>query len=65
MRTENNKKGVFVNINGIAKFKETQVLCEENGNAIIKEDNTSDNNLLLYDEVITKGKDLYDGKLLD
>lgn len=61
----NNKKGVYVKIEGLAQFKEIDILYEKDGISIIKENNQDGKSLLLYDEVITKARDLYDGKLIN
>ena len=61
----NGKQGVFVKSESFLKFKEVEVLTEQDGFAIIKEDNMNNDNLLLYDEVATNSKNLYDGKVVN
>ena len=56
LRVIDNKTGVYVVIDGIVHFKEVEVLYKDSGYAIVKEDNSSQGGLLLYDEVVVSGK---------
>ena len=61
---DDGKTGVFIDSGGIAKFKEANILINEQDVAIIKQDSTNKDALTLYDSVIVEGKNMYDGKLL-
>ena len=63
-RVVNSKLGVYVLTGMQVKFVEVKVLFTD-GDYMICEKQTSDGNVLrLYDEVIVKGKNLYDGKII-
>lgn len=66
VRVVDGKTGVFVVKDNVLNFKETVVLCNDNEWAVIKQSdiNAGSNNLLLYDEIVIGGKDLYDKKVL-
>lgn len=56
--------GVYV-VSGItAAFKPVDILYSDAGFAICAYDAANNNGLKLYDEVITEGSDLYDGKII-
>lgn len=57
------KRGVYVYTGGEAKFVPVQILYATEGYSICEMSGDSDG-LQLYDEIIVKGKDLYDGKPL-
>lgn len=59
---ENGEKGVYVLVDTIVRFKKVKVLYSDATHSIVSENNGGDNPLLLYDEVILSGKNLYDGK---
>ena len=64
LRFENSTPGVYVKGQRTMKFKKTEILYE-NDSFMICAMNTDDPSFLrLYDEVIVKGADLYDGKAL-
>lgn len=46
---------VFINREGVARKRDVDILYSDDSYAIIKEDNTAHNNLLLYDEVVVSG----------
>lgn len=58
------KQGVFILKESVAKFREVDVIDYNNDYMIVKEDNTNQKSLLLYDQVIVKGKDIYEDKLI-
>jgi putative membrane fusion protein len=65
IRMINNKIGIFVTRDSVARFCEVEILSKNNDFAIIKENENGDTDgVLLYDEIIIKGKDIYDGKLI-
>ena len=64
LRVQDNKKGVYVKKGGKAVFREINILLQENGYLLVEEVVSDPNALKVYDEVIIKGKDIYDGKLL-
>lgn len=59
---ENGEKGVYVLVDTIVRFKKVNVIYSDNTHSIVSENNAGENALLLYDEVILSGKNLYDGK---
>jgi len=70
VRVVNGKQGVYTLNGNIVSFKEIVPLAEFNGYFIVEEqDERNDplyyNKLALYDLIVTKGKNLYDGKIVD
>lgn len=64
LRVVDSKRGVYVLTGMQIKFVEVNVLFS-NDSYIICEKQTEDENVLrLYDEVVTRGKNLYDGKIV-
>lgn len=62
IREVNGEKGVYVLVDTIVRFKKADVVFGDDTYSIVRENNAMDNALLLYDEVILSGGDLYDGK---
>lgn len=60
-RIVDNQIGVFVKTGNAIKFKPIEVIYNGTGFVICKKDGE----LRLYDEVIVKGNDLYDGKIVN
>lgn len=60
-RIVDNQMGVFVKTGNAVKFKPIEVIYNGTGFVICKKDGE----LRLYDEVIVKGNDLYDGKIVN
>lgn len=58
----NGEKGVYVLVDTIVRFKKVNVIYSDDTHSIVSENNAGDKALLLYDEVILSGKNLYDGK---
>ena len=54
--------GVYVLENSTVKFKQADVVYKDSKNAIIKINNSKNNYLFLYDEIITKAPDYTEGK---
>ena len=55
---------VYVVKDSIVKKKPVEVLCEKNEFVIVAEDNQNSSNVLLYDLVITKSKNLSEGMIV-
>ena len=64
IRVRNGRTGVFVIRESIARFSEVDVIHNNNDFAIVKENNLRQNGILLYDEVIIKGTNIEEGKLM-
>ena len=65
IKVNNEKTGVFVMKNdGVAQFKEVEVLSTDGGYAVVREDNTKPDKLLLYDEVIITRDPIADGDVV-
>lgn len=65
------RRGVFVKYGNVVQFKRIDPTFENDQYVIVpakiqpgSDDESLKNEVLLYDEIITSGKDLYDGKLL-
>ncbi|MBQ8603691.1 MAG: hypothetical protein IJ410_02450 [Oscillospiraceae bacterium] len=56
--------GVFVNFSNIVKFKKITPLYEDDNYMIVPVERDENNQLKLYDSIIVKGRNLYDGKYL-
>lgn len=66
VRMVDEKLGVYIIQAGIIKFKEIKVLYTTDTYTVCEIDKTGNSNALrLYDEVIDKGKNLYDGKAIN
>ena len=64
LRVTNGEKGVFV-VSGIeAKFVKVNVIYQDDEYAICELNTTAEDKLRLYDEIIVKGKNVYDGKII-
>ena len=57
------KKGVYVLISSQVKFREAEVIYSEDDYVLLSYDPDSNNGIRLYDQIITKGKELEDGKV--
>lgn len=64
IRVEQGKKGVFVVIGSTLRFVPVSILYNGNGYVVCKRIDPLQEGLHLYDDVVVKGKDLYDGKPL-
>lgn len=64
IRIVDGKKGVYCLIGAKIRFKEIDVAFSKDNYTIVNSERLNNSDLLLYDEVITKGKDLYDGKII-
>lgn len=64
IRVVDGKTGVYI-VSGLeAKFVEANILYSNDSYAICELNNSDSSKLRLYDEVIVKGKNLYDGKII-
>jgi len=57
------KKGVYVLISSQVKFREAQVIYSDNDYVLLSYDPDAQNGIRLYDQIITQGKELEDGKV--
>ncbi len=60
---ENDERGVFIVRGDSLVFKKVNVVYWGEGYVICSQE-TDDDYLKLYDEIVTEGKDLYDGKVI-
>ena len=56
--------GVYVNFSNIAQFKKINPIFEDNNYVVVPSTTSDDNQVKLYDSIIVKGRNLYDGKYL-
>lgn len=61
VRFSNSERGVFIKSGTVIKFKRIDVIYE-NEEFVICNPNSEINELAVYDEIVTKGNDLYDNK---
>ena len=64
IRKVDGKEGVYVKNNGILKYREVDILYIGSTFAVVKYDVLNGSGLQAYDEVVVKGSDLYDGKVV-
>ena len=57
------KKGVYVLISSQVKFREAEVIYSDDDYVLLSYDPDSKTGIRLYDQIITKGKELEDGKV--
>ncbi len=65
LRVQDGKTGVFVRSGQAVKFVTVNVVYRTNEYIICEQQTSNESVLRLYDEVIVKGKRLYDGKIID
>ena len=65
MRFKDDKAGVFVRSGMTIKFVEINVIYKTDEYFICEQQVSNDSVLRLYDDVVVKGKNLYDGKIID
>ncbi|MBO5408000.1 MAG: hypothetical protein J6A61_01125 [Clostridia bacterium] len=61
---DENEPFVYAIKDSVVKKKPVEILCEKNEFVIVKEDNQNSDNVLLYDLVITKSKNLTEGMIV-
>jgi len=64
LRVRDGKRGVYVIRDSIARFKEIEIIYNNNEFIIAKENNTKEDGLLLYDQVIVKSNNISEGDLV-
>lgn len=64
LRVVDSKRGVYVLTGMQIKFVEVNVLFSNDSYMICEKQTEDENVLRLYDEVVTRGKNLYDGKIV-
>ena len=64
LRVVNSKRGVYVLTGMQVKFVEVNVIYSDDDYMICEKQTEDEKVLRLYDEVIVKGKNLYDGKIV-
>lgn len=62
--SENGENLVWVIKDGVVNKKKVEILGKGNGFTLVKEDNSNSNNLLLYDSIITSGKNISEGMIV-
>ncbi len=65
LRVQEGKTGVYVRSGMMVKFVEVKVIYRTDEYIICEQEISNDEVLRLYDDVIVKGKRLYDGKVID
>ena len=65
LRVQDKKTGVFVRSGMTIKFVEVNVIYRTDEYIICEKQVSKDTVLRLYDDVVVKGKNLYDGKIID
>lgn len=65
LRINNEKTGVFVNRDGIARFCEVNILYKDDSMAIVEDTSGQQGKLKLYDPVIVNGTNIEDGKIVN
>ncbi len=64
LRKIDGENGVFVKSNGILRYRKVDLLYIGSTFAVIKYDSIDKSRVQAYDEVIVRGSDLYDGKVI-
>lgn len=64
IRKINSEDGVFIKSNGIVRYRKVDILYFASDFAVVKYDSLDPSGVQVYDEVIVKGSDLYDGKVI-
>jgi putative membrane fusion protein len=64
VRMVDDQMGVYILAGTQARFKKIETVFLKDGYYIVKQDNTNAGSLLIYDAVIVRGNDLYNGKIV-
>ena len=64
IRKVDGEDGVYIKSNGILKYRKVKLLYIGTTYAIVEYDRMAGSGLQAYDEVVVKGADLYDGKVI-
>ena len=62
LRKVDNSDGVYVKVGLLLKYKKVDIIYNDGKSAVIKYDVTDARGLRIYDQVVYKGSNLYDGK---
>ena len=62
IKVEEGQKGVYIVIGSTIRFVPVEILYNGNGYKVCKRTDPLENGLHLYDDIVVKGKNLYDGK---
>ncbi len=62
LRKVDGEDGVYVKVGLLLRYKKVKILYNDGSNAIVQYDVTDSKTLRLYDQVVYKGSNLYDGK---
>lgn len=65
IRVVDGQKGVYVHLASQVKFVPVEVLWSGSNYSIVKREASNNKVLRIYDEIIVKGKNLYDGKIIN
>ena len=69
MRMVDGVQGVYVVLGNTVRFRKTQIIYTSDDYYLVRQSKSTDedysSSLMLYDKVITGGKNLYDGKIID
>ena len=63
LRTVDNEVGVYVQLGNLVRFRKVEIAYSDDS-IVLAAPKTDSGYLRLYDEIITKGTDLYDGKII-
>jgi hypothetical protein len=61
---DDGEKGVYVLSGNIAKFRKVNIVYSEDDFVLSRTEEGQEGYVRLYDNIITEGKDLYDGKIV-
>ncbi|NMP38189.1 MAG: hypothetical protein GX051_08770 [Clostridiales bacterium] len=64
IRMSDSNKGVYVMMGNVAKFKKINIIYSADEYCIVYNPDGANGYVKLYDEVVTEGTDLYDGKII-
>lgn len=64
LRTVEGETGVYVKLGNIVKFRKINIIYSDDNVILASSEENESGYLRLYDEIITGGTDLYDGKIL-
>ena len=62
LRKVEGEDGVYVKVGLLLRYKKVHILFNDGQNALIEYDATNNSGLRIYDQVVYKGSNLYDGK---
>ena len=62
LRKVEGEDGVFVKVGLLLRYKKVHILYNDGVNAIVEYVSTDESGLRIYDQVVYKGSNLYDGK---